>query len=635
MLSRKLIEHQVVESSNSIEFSFFDFEVFPDFWLVKFYKDSTGMITITSDDTDWRESLFEQVKGVILVGYNIKGYDLRVLNALLFGVYTPQQVYGLSLDIIEGDDNREVKNEFNNYKYWGKFLFLDLFDDMMGSLKTFESNVGMDIRETTVPFNKIDLTKDEKLEIGEYCEADVRATVKLFDFRKDYTQGKITIGNMFNLDLGDIMKSTNAKLVTKVLNPTKIEFENEYFVIPENVKDYLEKYVPRTVLEYYTNRPMCEVDKQSISLFDNDIVLGLGGIHSTISDNVSITSNDIEQLYNIDVDSYYPNMMIHYNYLSRRVVEDRGLYETIYNKKFELSEIRDQYEKGSEEYMMYNSQRDATKLILNTTYGAMKNQYNAIFDADNASRICILGQLLLLALANELYLKFNCKIIQTNTDGILTLINPEDKEAMENIVSQWENRTMLRMDWDKVRHITQKNVNNYYIEFDNGKSKLKGKWANQAFGVTGSANLNAPIVHKAIVDYYSKDIPVENTIRDCKDILQFCFTSKTGYSYERTLYYTGDYVLGYKEEEIHKVNRTIATTDKRFGTIKKFKINKKGKPQYDKASEISEHSKILNEDISTYNFEDLDIDYEFYIEFAKKRLFYPNFIHLEKNDLIS
>ena len=45
---------------------------------------------------------------------------------------------------------------------------------------------------------------------------------------------------------------------------------------------------------------------------------------------------------------------------------------------------------------------NALKLVLNTTYGAMKNPYNALFDPRMANAVCISGQLYLIDLIEKL-----------------------------------------------------------------------------------------------------------------------------------------------------------------------------------------------------------------------------------------
>ena len=65
-----------------------------------------------------------------MIGFNVKGYDLRILNAIVNGA-DAYRIYELSKAII--NDTEDV---YNNYYYWNKFNFSDLYDDYrFGSLK--------------------------------------------------------------------------------------------------------------------------------------------------------------------------------------------------------------------------------------------------------------------------------------------------------------------------------------------------------------------------------------------------------------------------------------------------------------------------------------------------------------------
>ena len=106
--------------------------------------------------------------------------------------------------------------------------------------------------------------------------------------------------------------------------------------------------------------------------------------------------------------------MMKFNYLSRNVAKPEK-YEEIYNLRVELKKQANEEAKlngKSKKWTRLNAQQNALKLILNTTYGATKNKYNALYDEYQASSLCYLGQLLLAALANKIYTKLGCKIIQ-------------------------------------------------------------------------------------------------------------------------------------------------------------------------------------------------------------------------------
>lgn len=639
------------------EIAFYDFEVFPNFWLVKYWTESGGMKTIKSTDSDYMKKMLE-LSTYLLCGYNIKHYDMKIMHAIIHGRYTPQEVKTLSDDIINHDFD-DAEDKFNNYFYWQYYVFTDLFDDRQGSLKEFEANLGVSIEETEVDFNKEHLTEEDILLTEKYCEHDVMMTKELFNHRQGYISGKLTLADMYNIPTATALKSTNGKLVAKVLKGDKhISMEEkDYFKIPFKLHDYIHEYLPKDILEYFLRKPMKDVNKKdngkglskkakTFHHYENDITLGIGGVHSTIGSEIAVYSNDDQQLYDIDVSSYYPNLMIHYDYLPRTITGDIDRYSRIYELKNQYSEerskIKKKYGKSSDEYRKIANKREATKLVLNGTYGVMKNQYNSLYDPDQGSRVCILGQMLLIALSNQLYTESNCRIIHNNTDGILVLTSKDELPKMQKIVSDWEKLTNFVMDWGNVDSIIQKDVNNYIWrenkdKYINGDIKfqeqfiLKGGWVNQAFGTT--KNLNAPISQLAIVKYYTEDIPVEETIRSCTDIKNFCFTCKTGHTYEKTIHFT---VAG--ENVVGKYNRVIATTDKRYGELKKMKFVEKDDgrivTQYDKMSNTSEHVKLVNDKLDTYDFDKLDIDFQYYIDLAESNIYEPKIVTLGKNDLL-
>ena len=71
-----------------------------------------------------------------------------------------------------------------------------------------------------------------------------------------------------------------------------------------------------------------------------------------------------------------------------------------------------------------------------------------------------------------------------------------------------------------------------------------------------------------------------------------------------------------KPVEINKVNRLVATTNRRFGTIKKYKITEDGKERYDKIAEIPDNCALMNGELQMID----DLDREWYIEFATNKL---------------
>ena len=184
-------------------------------------------------------------------------------------------------------------------------------------------------------------------------------------------------------------------------------------------------------------------------------------------------------------------------------------------------------------------------------------------------------------------------------------------DKLTELIHEWENVTGFVMEDDVVEMFFQRDVNNYIEVTDNPKKpyKLKGKWSNQA--EESVANLNAPITHEAILNYYVKNIPIEETINGCEDIFKFCFTAKAGHTYTKTYHYIDN-----EPRLCNKINRVVATTDTRYGTLKKYKVCDDGKPRYDKIADVPERCILLNEELEMID----TLDREWYVQFAKNKI---------------
>ena len=587
----------------------FDMEVFPNWWCMVYTNpdDMSKLELITSEMPDYRQQIQNLIIRRCLIGFNIKGYDLRILNAIMHAC-DPYRVYEVSKAILANDES----DVFNNYTFWNKFNFSDLFDDWrFGSLKEFESNIGMSIQESEISFDKEHLTEEDKEETIKYCKHDVEATVKLLNYRRDYIDSKKMLSEMYDIPIDKALKSTNAKLCALVLDavPTRRAREDK-FIIPARVDKYIRDSLPESVISLFE---YLNEDTKTVNLFDNTINFGIGGIHSTYSENIVTKTDDEYILTNIDVTSYYPNLMMNFNYMSRNVPNPEK-YKDIYNLRVELKHQAGEEAKlngKSEKWAKLNAQQNALKLILNTTYGATKNKYNALFDEYQASSLCYLGQLLLASLANNIYNKVGAMIIQTNTDGILVKVKRDRLSDVQTLVKEWEDLTGFTMEYDTVPLFFQRDVNNYIEVTDNPKKpyKLKGKWSNQA--EESVANLNAPITHEAILNYYVKNKPIEETINECEDIFKFCFTAKAGHTYTKTYHYVNN-----EPRLCNKINRVVATTDTRYGTLKKYKVCDDGKPRYDKIADVPERCILLNEELEMID----TLDRYWYVQFAKNKI---------------
>lgn len=262
---------------------------------------------------------------------------------------------------------------------------------------------------------------------------------------------------------------------------------------------------------------------------------------------------------------------------------------------------------------------NALKLVANTTYGAMLNKYNDLFDPLMGRSVCISGQLFLLELSRHLIDECpSLKIVQLNTDGIMVSFDEGEYEKVLAITKEWEQRTGFELEEDKIKSIIQKDVNNYieiptgdlYNEKGKPRWKIKGGYLVRGIAPAGAFNVNnnALIVSKAIIDYFVKGIPPENTVNDCDNIVMFQIIAKAGSKYREAYH-----LVDGEQVPIQKVNRVYATSDERYGKLYKVKAENDATA---KIEMLPEHCIIDNDNHLTIDV----VDKTFYIEMARKRI---------------
>lgn len=577
----------------------YDCEVFAYDWLVTLKDKETGAYTcIWNDNEALKMALSDDC---IYVGFNSKHYDQFIIKAIAAG-FTPQEIKQVNDYIIGGGQGWDCPMLKD---FYFAFSNVDIKDDMqMGlSLKAIEGHLGLSVKESTVPFD-IDrpLTPEEKQETEYYCKHDVDTAEKLIDIRKDYLKNKVHIGRLAGLTDVRAMGMTNAKLTAAMLKASKKPHDDERkYVYPEKL---LREYIPPEVFAFFD-----KMYDQSISdkeLFSGKLdfkigdcpgVVGYGGIHAAIP-NYFFEESENRVIRNKDVASYYPHLMTLCGYTSRNI-PSAEIFENVLDTRMKAKASGDK------------ATANALKLVVNTTYGALLNKYNDLFDPLMGRSVCITGQLFLLELAEHLYSEVDgLKIVQLNTDGIMLECDRDQLELVDSICEEWQSRTGFELETDSVSKIAQKDVNNYVEVQADGKSKAKGGYLVKGISTVGAFNVNNSccIVATALKEYFVNGTPVEETINNCTDIFQFQIIAKAGAKY-REAYHIVDGV----KEPVQKVNRVYATADERYGKL--FKV----KAEDDSTAKIEmlpEHCIIDNDNQLSIS----DVDKSFYIEMAKKRV---------------
>ena len=402
---------------------FYDFEVFKNEWLVVFIGENDEEIVVWNDPAILKKAL---ERFDCLVGFNNYSYDDLILSGIMSG-YNNYEVWKLSNSIVNGGN---IENKIKVIAR--KLTTLDTKQELAPSLslKEIEANLGMNIVETPVDFN-IDrpLTDDEFYEVVKYCKHDVETTKKVFSLRQDYFESKIDICSEFGLDKLDV-KKTRANLASKVLKCDKNRLpagvlENADRLDIRFVEELRTENIPLTILNFYNNikakfkngMDYRELEKENlkIDICGVEHVFGFGGLHGA-RENYTCEGN----MLNVDVGSYYPSLMINFGFISR-ASEHPDLYKNLYNTRMEYKAKKD-------------NKQQIYKILLNSTFGALKSEFNDLFDPVMSNDICVNGQLILTDLIMSL--RPYTELVQSNTDGILVKYKEKDLDIIKTICTE-------------------------------------------------------------------------------------------------------------------------------------------------------------------------------------------------------
>lgn len=552
--------------------NFIDFEVFKEDWLCVIINPQRRTETVIVNDVDKLNEYYQQYRNEIFVGFNIRHYDQYIFKALLLG-FNPKDV-----------NDWIIVKERMGWQYSDLFrnININIFDIMTSfhGLKTLEGFMGNNIKETGVSFN-IDrkLTADEIEETIKYCRHDVQQTIKVFLQRKEEFDAQMSMLKEFKLPLNLISK-TKVQLSAVILGAIKQQRDDEFDIeYPSTLK--LDKY--KEIKRWYDNPLNRDYEKSlEIDVAGVPHIFAWGGLHGARANYM-----ESGQFLNVDVASYYPSLMIKYNWGSRNCPSFEK-YKTIYETRLKLK--REGKKKEQAPY----------KIVLNGTYGAMKDKYNNLYDPRQANNVCVGGQLLLLDLIEKL--EDYCDLVQANTDGILVKLRG-NREQVENICHEWEERTGMVLEFDEFVKVIQRDVNNYIIVAADGSYKSKGAVVKKL----NSLDFDRAIVNEAVVNYFVKDIPVEKTILECDELIKFQQIVKVSSNYNYALH--GDKQLN------DKTLRVFASQDITDGGV--FKVKTGGNPE--KFADTSTNCFIINDDINNMKCPE-KLDKEFYINLAKKRV---------------
>lgn len=575
---------------------------------------------------------FIDIEEPILIGHNAKYYDQYILKAVLSG-YTPEEIKEVNDYIINGGQGFEL-----DYGYVKIPPIWDTIQDIvpMKSLKEIEGNLLLDITETGLSFDSPDKwSKEDYEEVLHYCRADVNALRPLFDARKDYFETKFDLCMLCNIDPKINIGLTNAKLCAKFLEANLIERDDERdFTLPKTIDL---KYIDNKIWEFFKqiydkNIPSEELFKTKLEYEEHGMpsVISWGGKHGALLNFIFVQQEHPDLVcINADFESLYPHILAleEYNTISRNIKDSKAYYNTLQNR------LRLKHEGKKKEQL-------ALKLVLNTTYGCLLNQYNDLYDPKGARSTCITGQLLISELTERIYRIGSVQLIQINTDGVMVVLPRTKLDEYYKVCEEFSNKVKIKLEYDIIDKIVQRDVNNYILymkDKDHYKIKAKGGIFSNLpkLEMKDEKNIiseyipnfktnSMTIVSEAIARYLLIGTPIRETIENCNNIYEFQQISHLGSTYEKCVQESPN-----GDIELQRNNRIYAGL-KPSGAIIKVKPN----GRRDSLANCPPNPIVDNGNQCTIN----DINKEWYIEFAQEKandfLGIPRLESLKKEELL-
>lgn len=535
----------------------FDIETYPNYFLIQFLFKGKYVVAFEKRNNQPFNQLTELAficQNFVLVGFNSNSYDIPMLRHFLSANATNDSLYKLSKDLIENETRWwDIKDRYshNDKLNINTYDLIEIAPDPNKiSLKMYSARrLGERLQDLPYePHQK--LTDEEIAVVYNYCIKDITNTYSLkCDLHTEIDMRKF-MSQQFSMDLRSLSDAQIGERVTIQLVEKRL---GRRLPQPMNYRGKILRYFSPTYIKFSTNlltgvletvnNAEYLVDKSGspsipdsvaqlkIRIGTTDYKLGIGGLHSQEKAQTVICDEN-HRLRDVDVDSFYPRIIINNRYSPKSIGE---VFLEVY--ELELVNPRLEHKRRSGDPNLTPDERaeqkqlaNSKKIVINGLYGKLGSPYSKVYAPELMISVCLTGQLSLLMLIERLELA-GIKVVSANTDGIVMYYHQDQLDTVNNIVRQWEKDCNFTTEDTFYHALYSANVNNYIaVKSDENcqiikGAKRKGSFADHWFTDKSNFKLKTTpdflICRNAVVNYLTKNIPIEETIKNCTDIRQF------------------------------------------------------------------------------------------------------------------
>ena len=598
--------------------------------LVEFFKEFENV------EGSWNNSYttdYQFNTNKIFAGYNNIHYDNPIINYIIdyYNVMKDKtyieickSIFNLSKTILNSKEGEEG--------IWKKWKYQQWFEsfDILTMLYSTQLRVGLKEMQVTMQYPNVQefvydwdipLVESKFDEMIQYNINDVESTSELLDRCKKAVELRIAIEDEYGVR---VLSKDGVNIGMKIITQKYLEKTGQTWWDIKDLRSPMDKIPLKDVILPFVkyDSPILKdmldtLKKQTVSpgrkgyeykfIFNNlRYTIGVGGIHSVNDPEIIIPKED-EYLIDCDVASLYPSMLIQHKFYPKHLGPE---FLEVYSK------IRE--ERIEAKHNSNKVKNETLKLALNGLSGNLQNEHNFCYSPFAVMQIRVNGQLLLLMLAEKL-VEIGCKIIQANTDGLFLICKKNKYEEYQKVCKEWEKLTKLELEEDRFEAMYQYAINDY-IAVKEGYHKTKDKKLIKTKGmfiteVLLGKGLSPKIIPEAIINYFVDNIPVEETIKNCRDIRKFLKAEKTG----------KQWTVEYNDKIQQRINRFYVSNNGYY--LWKFKTDS-GVKEYQnmlKGYAVTLHNTFYSDEDLQWKyaqgetFESIyDINYNYYISQCKK-----------------
>lgn len=590
----------------------YDVEVFPNFFCSTFYdtkKQTAKVFTISWQfGIDEKNEMFDYLNSqdFRMVGYNNLYYDYRILDFI--NKYDGKNI---NLDLFKF--SHEIISSglfgFRDRNYiWSQMDLMKMmaFDKLGVGLKQISVNLKWH-RVQDLPFAyDYKIKRNDISTVHDYNLNDVLISLKLYNELSEEIKLRQNLSELYNVDL---ISASDSKIANVLLEKFYTEDGTEMKDIRNlrTKRDYLwlrECIAPN--IEFKTEKlQSLKTDlEKTLVVGENNFSynrnlhfanctykLGIGGLHSD-DKAAKFQTDDKFIIRDADVASYYPNIMINNKIAPKHLDTEKfiGILKNITAQRLEAKRNKDK------------TKANGLKITINSIFGKLGSETFWLQDAKSMLSVTVSGQLYLLMLIEALTIT-GIVVISANTDGIVCKIPRELEDKYYKICEWWQSKTNFSLEYTDYELYVRSDVNNYITKKMSGETKEKGRYLKK---IELKKAFRYPVVPRCLYNFYVNNKSVDETLSECRDILDFCISQKCGKDW------AFEYRTENRREVLQKTNRFFVS--KEGGKL--VKVNKKDNRE--SGLMVENFVKILNDLNTLISFEDYDIYYDFYKQEALK-----------------